>query len=77
MPTFVIIIPMMIYGIIFTIGLINAINPRFMWGKFESWKATKEPTETFFLIRRIGGVVVMIIITVIALFPYIMSIRYP
>ena len=39
------------YFIIFIIGLINAINPKWMWNKFESWKATKEPSNEFFILR--------------------------
>jgi len=61
------------YFLIFIIGLINAINPKRMWNKFESWKATKEPSNVFFLGRRISGIIVMFLITGVALFPYIMS----
>jgi hypothetical protein len=64
---------MLFYAFIFLTGLINAINPRFMWKTFESWKATKEPTETYFRVRRIQGVVVMIIISIVAFGPYVMS----
>ena len=57
------------YIIIFSIGLVNVVAPRWYWEKFESWKATKEPSRTYFLVKRMTGVVVMIIIATIALVP--------
>ena len=57
------------YIIIFSIGLVNAVAPRWYWEKFESWKATKEPSRTYFLVKRITGVIIMIIIATIALAP--------
>jgi hypothetical protein len=71
------ILPMLLYLFIFIVGLLNAINPRWMWETFESWKATKEPTKVFFRVRRISGVVTMIIISCVALFPYMMSRLHP
>tara|TARA_Y100001933_G_scaffold256450_1_gene301145 strand:- start:710 stop:916 length:207 start_codon:yes stop_codon:yes gene_type:complete len=52
---------LLIVGAVFLIGLLNAINPRIMWKHFESWKAKKEPSPVFFLVRRIMGVIVMVI----------------
>ena len=46
-----------ILGLFFVIGLINLINPKFMWKLLESWKATKEPSKLYFIMRRIGGLV--------------------
>ncbi|KGP75927.1 hypothetical protein JT05_07800 [Desulfosporosinus sp. Tol-M] len=43
------------------IAMSNAINPRFMWKITDSWKATKEPQDSYFLIRRVGGVIFSII----------------
>lgn len=37
------------------IAMSNAINPRFMWKITESWKATKEPQDSNFMIRRVAG----------------------
>lgn len=59
--------------IVFLLGLLNAIAPRWCWKTFESWKATKEPSKAYFLAQRIGGIVVMIIVTAIALFPSLVS----
>jgi hypothetical protein len=73
MSKIVTIIPMILLGFIFIYGLLNAINPRILWKTFESWKATKEPSNTFFLLRRISGVVSMIVVIVVILFPYILS----
>lgn len=61
------------YIIIFLTGLINTIAPKWLWKKFDSWKATKEPSNAYFLIRRISGIIVMIIIATIALFPSLIS----
>jgi|GEM_PF-1584133 len=61
-----------IYLSIFVIALINVINPRFMWKVFESWKATSEPSSAYFFWRRIGGLVALILITLVMLGPTIM-----
>ena len=42
------------YMIIFAIGLVNAIVPKWFWKTFESWKATKEPTKAYFITKRIS-----------------------
>ena len=60
------------YIIIFVIGLINAIAPKWYWKTFESWKATKEPTKGYFITKRISGIIIMIISAVIALSPTLM-----
>jgi uncharacterized membrane protein len=39
------------------IALLNAVNPYFAWRITESWKATKEPTQSYFLLRRIMGLI--------------------
>lgn len=73
MPIHVRIIPLLIYGVVFIIGLLNAIKPRFMWKTFESWKATKEPTNSFFVVRRVSGIIAMLIIIALILYPYLLS----
>lgn len=73
MPTHVPIFFYIIYGIVFVVGLLNVICPKFIWHTFESWKATKEPTKAFFMVRRITGVIAMAIIIAILLFPYLRS----
>ena len=73
MPQWVTVIPIIILGFIFVNGLINAINPRIMWKVFESWRATKEPTNTYFIARRITGIIAMIIVAGVFLFPHLMS----
>ncbi|TGE39403.1 hypothetical protein E4K67_05650 [Desulfosporosinus fructosivorans] len=50
------------------IAMSNAINPRFMWKITESWKATKEPQASYFMIRRVAGAVFSIIGIVFLLF---------
>ena len=48
-------------GLFFVIGLINLINPKFMWKLLEGWKVTKEPSKLYFIMRRIGGLIFMAI----------------
>jgi Na+/H+ antiporter NhaD/arsenite permease-like protein len=69
----ILIIPEIILGLIFILGILNFIFPRKMWETFEGWKATKEPTDAFFTMRRIAGIFVMLIVLAMLLFPYIMS----
>ena len=61
------------YIIIFVIGLINAIAPKWYWKTFESWKATKEPTKAYFITKRISGIIIMLVIAVIALAPTLIA----
>lgn len=63
------ILPSIIIGLVFMSGLINAINPRFFWEKFESWKAKKEPSKTYFMVRRISGVIAMVVSAIMLFFP--------
>lgn len=73
MPRWITIIPEVILGVIFLQGLINAVNPKFLWRIFEGWKAVQEPTNSYFLSRRLVGIVSMLIIAALFLFPYLMS----
>lgn len=73
MPKGILLFPMLIFGLIFVSGLLNAIAPRLMWKTFESWKATKEPSNTYFMARRISGIIALLIVAGLLLFPYFMS----
>ncbi len=57
------------YVIVFAIGLVYAIAPRWMWKTFESWRAVREPSDAYFTARRIIGVIIMIVIVIAALTP--------
>ena len=61
------------YIIIFAIGLVEAIAPKWFWKTFESWKATKEPTKAYFITKRISGIIIMLVIAVIALAPTLIA----
>jgi len=61
MPLIISILSWIFLGIFFLTGLINFINPRFMWEMHEGWKATKEPPKSLFIIRRIIGCIIMCI----------------
>lgn len=61
------------YIVIFAGGLVSAVAPKWVWKTFESWKATKEPTKTYFAIKRISGIIIMIVIAVIAIAPTLIA----
>ena len=63
---------MVVFGILFLIGLIEAIAPRYTWRLFESWKAKSEPSRAYFFVRRLGGIVLMLIIIFIWFLPQIL-----
>jgi ABC-type multidrug transport system fused ATPase/permease subunit len=74
MPKVFPIFSMIIIGFIFVSGLLNAIYPKKMWEIFEGWKAAREPSKTFFVLRRIAGILAMLIVFAMFLFPYLMSV---
>lgn len=61
------------YIILFIGCFVNMIAPKWYWRTFESWKATKEPSKTYFLTKRLLGIMGMIIISAIVLFPTLMA----
>jgi len=61
------------FTVIFVLCLVNAVAPKWCWRTFESWKANKEPTEAYFLSRRISSIIFMIIIAAIALAPSLIA----
>ncbi len=73
MPKGVMVYQLTIIGLIFTIALLNVICPKLMWKTFESWKATKEPSNAYFISRRIIGVIMITVLLAISLLPYIMG----
>ena len=72
MLRYIFIFQRVIIAVIFVLGLINAIKPRFLWEKFESWKAKEEPSSAYFMVRRIAGIFVMIV-ALMMFFPYLMN----
>lgn len=75
MPKGALIFPLIFMAIIFIIGLLNVVCPKLLWKTFESWKATKEPSDAYFISRRIAGIIIIVIVFAMFLFPYIMSKR--
>lgn len=61
------------FAVIFAVCLLEALFPKWCWETFESWKATKEPSKAYFLMKRISGIIGMIIIAVIALSPTLIA----
>ncbi len=41
-------------------ALANVIAPRWIWRVTESWRATREPSSTYFVIRRVVGVLMLV-----------------
>lgn len=37
--------------------IVTAINPYFMWKLTESWKATSRPSNLYFLLMRVVGII--------------------
>ncbi len=69
-PTFLFFIPIILFSIpILIIIIINILNPRLLWEKFEKWKATSEPSETFFITRRILSIVALVVLLIFLTFP--------
>lgn len=62
-----------IFALLFAACLIEALFPRWCWKTFESWKATKEPSNAYFLQRRIAGIIGMVVIAAIALAPTLVA----
>ena len=76
MPKFVNCITIIIgvvFSILFIVCLLEALFPRWCWKTFESWKATKEPSNAYFLQRRIAGIIGMVVIAAIALAPALVA----
>ncbi|WP_312651402.1 DUF6199 family natural product biosynthesis protein [Proteiniclasticum sp.] len=61
------------FGFSFLLGLINFINPRFLWRTFQKWKATEVPSKSYFMFQRFAGLIAMLIIGYFFLIPYIGS----
>ncbi len=62
-----------IYILIALISIANIVCPKWLWEKFESHNAKKEPTKEFFVLRRIMGVVGLVVVSFFVGFPYFMS----
>ena len=76
MPKFVNCITIIIdvvFIILFIVCLLEALFPRWYRKTFESWKATKEPSNAYFLQRRIAGIIGMVVIAAIALAPALVA----
>ena len=73
MPRWIDVISFVLLGVIFFNGLLNLINPKMMWKTFEGWKATGEPSNTFFIMRRIGGAAAVLAVVCLLLLPWILS----
>lgn len=58
-----------IYTLIFMTCVANIINPKWVWEKFESHNAKKEPTKEYFIMRRSVGVIGLIIVSFFILLP--------
>ena len=49
MPTPILIIVYIFLAVLFAVGLINVVAPRWCWKTFESWKAVSEPSKAYLL----------------------------
>jgi uncharacterized membrane protein len=60
-------------AVVFAAGLAEALFPKWCWKTFESWKAVKEPSKTYFLRRRIEGIIGMVIASAMMLGPTLIA----
>ncbi len=44
------------------ISVMNIINPKWFWKVFESWRATKEPSPAYFVVRRVFAAFILLIV---------------
>ena len=72
MPVFMIVSSYILLGVLFVVSLLQAAVPRWCWKMFESWKATAEPSEMYFLLRRILGIAGVIIVILVVTVPPIL-----
>ncbi len=61
------------YALIFAACLLEALFPKWCWKTFEGWKAAEEPSEAYFLRRRVAGIIGMVIIAAIASAPTVIA----
>lgn len=61
MSILTLIVPIITAFLIAVYGLLDLINPRLKWEKLEAWKAPEEPEPSFFLMRRLRGIVMIVI----------------
>lgn len=67
------IIGIILYAFIFVACFLNIVSPQWVWEKFESWKATKEPTDLYFKVRRISSIVMLAVISIVFFAPTIIA----
>lgn len=73
MPIGITVIIYLFLIIAFVACLLEVLFPKWIWKTFSSWKATKEPSNAYFLRQRISGIIGMIIIIAIALGPTLIA----
>ena len=76
MPGFINVITVFVYIfylIVFAACLLEALFPKWCWKTFESWKATKEPSQAYFFRMRATGIIGMVMITAAALAPTLIA----
>ncbi|WP_026477926.1 DUF6199 family natural product biosynthesis protein [Alkaliphilus transvaalensis] len=73
MPKGVILFGVVMIMVILIRGLLDAINPKFLWKISKGWKATKEPPNSYFISIRIFGIGSVILASLLFLLPYIIK----
>lgn len=59
------------YIIVLIIASLYIIAPRFMWRRFEIFRTSNNPNESFFLIRRIFGILAVLVVIILQVIPYL------
>lgn len=63
------------YIIVLLIAAMYIIAPRFMWRRFEIFRTADNPSDGFFLIRRIFGIVAVLIVILLQVIPYLNNVN--
>ena len=76
MPTPILIIVYIFLAVLFAVGLINAVAPGWCRKTFESWKAVSEPSKTYFITKRMIGIVQMLMVVLMIAIPTIIYLSH-
>ena len=76
MPTPILIMVYIFLAVLFAVGLINVVAPRWCWKTFESWKAVSEPSKAYFITKRMIGLVQMLVVVLMIAIPTIIYLSH-
>ena len=66
---FMTVVTLILMAVLIVICIANIVDPHWVWKKFQSRKATKEPEEMYFRSKRLSSIIGLVMITVFVLLP--------